>query len=415
MKKIGVGLLGIGVIGSEVATVLKDRQDIISKEVGAEVYLKRIKVLEKDLERPVVRNFDRSIFTTSDDEFFNDDDIQIIIELIGGEHPAYDYQKKALESGRHVVTANKEVLGKHLIELLDIANEKEVTLNYEASVGGGMPLIAPLSRDLILNNVNSLYAIINGTTNYILTKMTESNQSFEETLKDAQRLGFAEANPVKDIDGWDATYKLAILTDLAFRTVVNPDDIYREGITNLHSIDFDFAKKMGYSIKLLSIAKQVRDKLELRVHPTFIPEINPLSNVNEVFNAAIINGDLTGDVTLIGKGAGPAPTSSSVVGDVIKAAKVINSGSFLPVVVHHEHKPLLSIDDIITKYYIHVTGTRDDLTAEINRSRIKALKIMQEGSECAILTDLTRESMLRSFVSALKEKYKVHNIIRVED
>ncbi len=429
-KRIGVGLLGIGVIGSKVASVLLERQSIISAETGCEVYLKKIKVLPSDLERPIAKAMEPSLFTTSDDEFFNDPDIQIVIELIGGEHPAFEYQVKSLQCGKHVVTANKEVLAKHHIELFELANANKVTINFEAAVGGGIPIIAPLTRDLILNRVNGIQTIINGTTNYILTKMADEGLEFDEALKQAQQLGYAESNPANDVHGIDACYKLAILSTLAFNTPVYPSQIAPEGITSLDSADFKYAKELGCVIKLLAIAKQdENDEVEVRVHPVFIPKDAELASVNGVFNAVLINGDLTGNVTFIGKGAGPDPTSSAVVSDVVKAARAIVAESFMPVIVPNQKKRIKALDEIVTHYYLRLTvadecGILAQIASALGENSISIASCIQKDADkvngtvqIVIMTHPALESNIQKAVEILKQSSnvkKVHNLIRVE-
>jgi len=307
-KNIGIGLLGLGVVAGQVASVLTEKADALAEMVDCPLILRKIKVLPQDLERPQAKKMPAQLFTTNDDEFFNEPDIDIVIEAIGGEKPALDYLKKALSSGKHVVTSNKEVIAKHGIELLALAHEHGVGLQYEASVGGGIPLIAPFKHDLVANNISAIYAIINGTTNYILTMMAKEGMDFASALKKAQQLGYAEAKPENDIEGIDANYKLAILASLAFQTKVRPQDIYREGISRLTSRDFRYAQELGFAIKLLAIAKQAGNTIEARVHPVFIPQDSFLAKVDGVYNAVHVEGDLVGKVLFVGEGAGAKPT-----------------------------------------------------------------------------------------------------------
>ena len=244
-KSIGIGLLGLGVVAGQVARVLTDKADELAEMVGCPLVLRKIKVLPQDLTSPQAKKMSAQLFTTNDNEFFNEPDIDIVIEAIGGEKPAFDYLKRALSSGKHVVTSNKEVIAKHGIELLALAHQHGVGLQYEASVGGGIPLIAPFKHDLVANNISAIFAIINGTTNYILTMMAKEGMDFASALKKAQQLGYAEAKPENDIEGIDANYKLAILASLAFQTQVKPQDIYREGISRLTNRDFPLRPGIG--------------------------------------------------------------------------------------------------------------------------------------------------------------------------
>jgi homoserine dehydrogenase len=304
-NSIGIGLLGLGVISGQVARVLRDKAEELAGAVGIPLVLKKIKVLPQDLERPLVKEFERSLFTTDDDEFFNTPGIDIIIEAIGGEHPAFEYHQRAIQAGKYVVTSNKEVIAKRGAELFSLAEKHGVNVRFEASVGGGIPLISPFIFDLVANKINGIYAIINGTTNYILTRMANEGLDFRVALKDAQKLGYAEANPRDDVEGIDATYKLAIMSSLGFHTSIGPQDIHHEGISKLSSRDFRYAQELGFDIKLLAIAKNDTNGIEVRVHPVLISQESLLSKVDGVYNAVLVEGDLVGKVIFSGRGAGP--------------------------------------------------------------------------------------------------------------
>ncbi len=321
--------MGLGVIGSAVARVLLEKGEVFSKQLGAPVVLSR--VLERDLAKADALSLDRAIVTTDGEDFFAGLEADIVIELLGGEKPAYDYMKWALQSGRYVATANKEVMAKHGPELLALAREKGVDILYEASVGGGIPIIAPLKRDLLANEITAISAIINGTTNYILTSMSKEGRDFGEALQRAQSLGYAEADPTNDVEGIDAAYKLSILSSLAFRTTVTPDQVYREGITKLSAKDFRYAREMGYAIKLLAVGKREGASIQVRVHPVLLAETEPLAMVDGVLNAIQVEGDLIKRVMFEGPGAGPQPTSSAVVSDVLNAAHALAHGGLEPI------------------------------------------------------------------------------------
>ena len=292
--------MGLGVIGSAVAQVLLEKADAFSNQLGAPLVLSR--VLEKDLQKVDALSLDRALVSTDGEDFFAGLEADIVIELLGGENPAYDYIKWALEGGRYVVTANKEVMAKHGPELLALAQEKGVDILYEASVGGGIPIIAPLKRDLLANEFTAISAIINGTTNYILSSMSKDGRDFAEALQKAQSLGYAEADPTNDIEGIDAVYKLCILCSLAFRTTVTPGQVYREGITKLSAKDFRYAREMGYAIKLLAVGKREGETLQVRVHPVLLAETEPLAMVDGVLNAVQVEGDLVKRVMFQGPG-----------------------------------------------------------------------------------------------------------------
>lgn len=432
-SEVGVGLIGLGVVAGQVARVLLERGEDLSRQVGCPLVLRRVKVLEADLERPVAREMDRGLFTTSDEEFFSDPGIDIVVEAIGGENPAFEYLTRALEGGRQVVTSNKEVIAKHGVALRALASERGLGLRYEASVGGGIPLISRFQYDLVANRIKGIYAIINGTTNYILTRMSREGVDFRLALKKAQELGYAEANPENDIEGIDAVYKLAILTTLAFQTTVRPEDIYREGVSKLDSRDFQYARELGFVIKLLAIARESDDRIEARVHPVLVPEDFLLAKVDGVYNAIMVRGDLVGDVFFLGEGAGAKPTASAVVADVLAAARDVVSGSAgmttLPVAASAERaiKPMSQIE---TRYYIRMVVADDaGVLAQIARvlgdSGISISSVIQKmadevtkTAEIVIMTHPARgESMQMALdgLARLMVVREVSNFIRVED
>ena len=431
MKKasIGIGLIGIGVIGGAVARVLRDRAAKLSELAGAPVVLKKLKIAPIDMTRPIIAEFPSEIFTTDDDAFFATPGMDIVVEAMGGEYPAFHYLEKALKAGKHVVSSNKEVISKHAAELLALARKNNVGLRFEASVGGGIPLLEPFQYDLSVNDIKGIYAIINGTTNYILTRMAQEGIEFAEALKQAQALGYAEANPKNDVEGNDAVYKLAILSMLAFDTEVKPEDIYREGITSLQGRDFQYAKELGFVIKLLAIAKESDGHIELRVHPVFLPEDNFLANVDGVFNAVLTTGDLVGDVIFSGQGAGPAPTSSAVVADVLAAAQDAASGVGNRMRWRLDGgKKLLPMSEVVTRYYFrlnvadkpgvlaHIAGIFGDNKISIASVLQKEVDEKTDSAEVVIMTHPAKESAVRSAVEALRNLdtiKAVHNFIRV--
>ena len=315
---LGVGLLGLGGVGSGVATYLTSRASSPPVE-GSSLTLRR--VLVRDLKKPRPFQPPKGLLTDDADTVLCDQRIGIIVEVMGGEHPALEHIQKALSHGKHVVTANKEVMAKHGPELLALAARNQVQLRFEASVGGGIPIIGPLQRDLRANEISSIRAIINGTTNYILTRMDQAGLDFDSALKEAQELGYAESDPQDDVQGTDAAYKLAILATLAFRTRVRISDIYHEGITHLQARDFRYARELGYSIKLLAIARLEEGGVHARVHPVMLPLETPLAKVEGAFNAVEVQGDLVGSVVFSGQGAGTWPTTSAIIGDVLDIAR----------------------------------------------------------------------------------------------
>jgi len=323
-ESIGIGMMGLGVVGSGVARALMEKERALAGETGRSLALRRILVRNLAKPRPLV--IDPRLLTLDPQQILADPEIDIVIEVIGGEHPSLEYIEQALLSSKCVVTANKEVMAKHGPELLRLAQQKGVDILYEASVGGGIPIILPLKQGLPANEISTIYAIINGTTNYILTKMSNEGLSFPTALRQAQELGYAEADAANDIEGIDAAYKLAILATAAFHATIHPEDIYCQGISRLSERDFRYAKELGYEIKLLAIAKKSDQSIEVRVHPVFIPRDFLLAKVDGVYNAIQIEGDLVGKVLFYGKGAGSLPTSSAIIADVIAAAKTILRG-----------------------------------------------------------------------------------------
>lgn len=321
MKKINVGLIGFGTVGTGVVKVLRDNAGVIKDRLGAEVALKRI--ADTDILRDRGVKLDDGVLTKDASAVINDPDISVVIELVGGTGVAKDFILAALDAGKHVVTANKALLSTHGKEIFKKAAEKKLDVYFEASVGGGIPVIKALREGLAANKIESIYGIINGTANYILTKMTNDGGKFDDVLRRAQEKGYAEADPSYDVDGIDTAHKLAILINLAFGSNVRLEDIYTEGIRSITQLDIKFAKEFGYRIKLLAIAKSVDGMVEARVHPTMIPAGHPLASVDGVYNAVHLRGNAVGPVMLWGLGAGMMPTASAVVADVIDISRNI--------------------------------------------------------------------------------------------
>ena len=430
-KSIGIGLMGLGVVAGQVARVLTEKAADLEEKVGCPLVLRKIKVLPEDLSRPQAREMPSGLFTTSDDEFFQGSDIDIIVEAIGGESPALEYYRRALTSGKHVVTSNKELIAKHGVELLELAHKHNVGLQYEASVGAGFPLIAPFKHDLVANKITGIFAIINGTTNYILSMMDREGSDFAATLAQAQKLGYAEANPENDIEGYDSNYKLAILASLAFNMQVRPQEVYREGITRLAPRDFRYARELGFTIKLLAIAKQNKDTVEARVHPVFIPQETLLAKVDGVYNAVQVEGDLAGRVLFMGEVAGPLATSSSVVADIVGSARKIALGiGSLSTWKAASGKHIKPMDDIETQYYIRLnavdqTGVLAKIATVFGDNRISIASAIQPESDdvtkTAEIVIMTHPAPEKAMQKALRELgqlevvNEVSNFIRVEE
>jgi len=427
-ESIGIGLMGLGVIGSGVAKVLMEKPDTLARAAGSPLVLK--KVLEQDLSKHGSMRIEPHLFTTQFAEVVSHPEIDIVIELIGGEHPAFEYIRECLISGKHVVTANKEVMAKHGCELLVLAQEHQVALRYEASVGGGIPLIAPFQQDLVANDISAIHAILNGTTNYILTQMAKEGLDFSVALKQAQELGYAEANPANDIDGVDAAYKLAILATIAFNTEIRMENVYHEGISRLQARDFRYARELGCAIKLLAIAKQAGGSIEARVHPVFIPEDSLLAKVDGVYNAIQVEGDLVGKVIFYGEGAGPSATSSALVSDVINIAQNINrEASNAPRLPFESGQTVRPMAEIETRYYVRMSvadqpGVLAQISKILGDHLISISSVIQKEADpsnhIAEIVIMTHPAKEQAVQQALKEAERlpvvkeIINFVRVE-
>jgi len=427
-ESIGIGLMGLGVIGSGVAKVLMEKPDTLARAAGSPLVLK--KVLEQDLSKHGSMRIEPHLFTTQFAEVVSHPEIDIVIELIGGEHPAFEYIRECLISGKHVVTANKEVMAKHGCELLVLAQEHQVALRYEASVGGGIPLIAPFQQDLVANDISAIHAILNGTTNYILTQMAKEGLDFSVALKQAQELGYAEANPANDIDGVDAAYKLAILATIAFNTEIRMENVYHEGISRLQARDFRYARELGCAIKLLAIAKRTGGSIEARVHPVFIPEDSLLAKVDGVYNAIQVEGDLVGKVIFYGEGAGPSATSSALVSDVIDIAQNINrEASNAPRLPFESGQTVRPMAEIETRYYVRMSvadqpGVLAQISKILGDHLISISSVIQKEADpsnhIAEIVIMTHPAKEQAVQQALKETERlpvvkeIINFVRVE-
>jgi homoserine dehydrogenase len=428
-ENIGVGLMGLGVIGSGVVSVLTGKSDKLASESNRPLILK--KILEKDVSKHGSMGLSKGIFTSDFEEFLNNPEIEIVIELIGGENPAFDFIKRCITAGKHVVTANKEVMAKHGYEILQLARDNHVDVRYEASVGGGIPVISPFIDDLMVNDIKAILGIVNGTTNYILTSMAQEGLDFGIALAQAQKLGYAEANPENDIGGADAAYKLAILATIAFGIEVKIADVYYEGISKLEANDFRYSRELGYAIKLLAIAKQTDGFIEVRVHPVFIPEDALLAKVDGVFNAVEIEGDLVGKLIFYGRGAGAAPTSSAVMADVVNIAGNISQGiKSIPKIASGKAYQIKPMPEVETRGYIRMrildqSGVLAQISKVLGDNEISIASVIQKETdlssntaEIVIMTHPSKEDAIQKAltdmrrVAAVKE---INNYIRVED
>lgn len=417
-SEINIGLIGFGTIGAGVVEIFNKNQDILSKKCGKPVNLRKVADLDITTDRGV--KIDESILTTDVNDVLENDDIDIVIELVGGYEPAKTFVLKAMENGKHVVSANKALIAKHWEELISNADKNNVRFSFEASVGGGIPVLQPLNECLSANRFEAIYGIMNGTANYILTKMSEEGLKFEDVLKEAQDKGYAEADPTFDIEGHDTAQKLIVLTKLGFGEYIPQEKFHVEGITKITPEDIEFAKnELNYVIKLLGIAKQTNDGLEIRVHPTFIKNDHLLASVNDVFNAIYLIGDFVGPVMLYGQGAGRMATASAVVGDcldiIFNENKRISYGP-----VESQVKSMKNIDDIISKYYISLTavdepGVLQTITGTLNKNDISIESITQKtniDSESVPIIIVTHETEEKNIQQAIQ---KINELKEVEE
>ena len=359
MKPIRIGLLGLGTVGAGVVKVCASHREELEEKIGAPVELAAI--LDKDTTTPREGLDLAALHLTSDPEtIFGDSSIDAVVELIGGIEPARTYVLRALATGKHVVTANKALLATHGEELYAAARKYGRMLAFEASVAGGIPIIRAVKDGLTANRVMSLQGIVNGTANYILSKMTDEGLELERVLKEAQEKGYAEADPTYDIEGIDSAHKLQVLGTLAFRASVKYENIYVEGITKIKPLDISLAREMGYRIKLLAIAKSADGMLELRVHPTMIPESSPMSTVSGVFNAVFVSGDVVGDLMFYGRGAGQLPTASSVWADIVEIARRHSAGQTATIqdlpILGSKPPTIKPMADVRSSYYLRVSA-----------------------------------------------------------
>lgn len=410
---VDVAVLGYGTVGSGVVEVLNTNKESIDKKAGKKINLKYVLDLRDFPGDPV-----QDIITHDIEDILNDPDVKVIAEVMGGVEPAYTFVKRALLSGKSVVTSNKELVAKHGSELLEIAKEKSINFLFEASVGGGIPIIRPLNQSLTADEIFEITGILNGTTNFILSKMADEGLDFDTVLKEAQDKGYAERNPEADVEGHDACRKIAILSSLAFGMHVDFEDIYTEGITRITDRDMQYAKSMGYDIKLLATSKKIDHKVYAMVSPMMISKNHPLSNVNDVFNAIFVKGNVIGDVMFYGAGAGKLPTASAVVADMVDAVKHMNTNivSFWST----EKMELMNVSDVPTKYFITVaTEDFNSAQASVNDifGSVETIKLDESQDEIAFVTSVETEGKLQDKVIKLKEATgvkEVSSLIRVE-
>ena len=426
-KQINVGILGLGVVGSGTVRVLTENAETIAHKVGVPVVVKRVAVRDKTKTRDV--DIDPALLTERPEDVTDDPEIDILCELIGGVEPAHEYVLRAIKAGKNIVTANKEMMAKAGHDLLHEAENRGLDFDFEGSVGGGIPIIQPLKQALAANQFSEIIGIVNGTTNYILSKMTTEDADYADVLAEAQAAGYAEPDPTNDVQGYDAQYKIAILSSIAFTSRVSPEHIYVEGITKISKRDIAVARDLGYVIKIVGIGQDLGDALQVRVHPVLLPKTHPLASVSDVYNAIYLRGNAVGDVMFYGRGAGSLPTGSAVVGDVIEIARNIRRGATGRLgCTCYDHKPVLSIDRLRTKYYVRLIAhdrpkVLASLASVFGDFHVSIESVVQRAlpggdAEIVWITHQTLEANLRSALDVIRRLHIVSGIenwIRVEE
>ncbi|HOW42873.1 MAG TPA: homoserine dehydrogenase [Candidatus Omnitrophota bacterium] len=430
MKKINIGIIGFGTVGSGVVRILRERRKMLADKIGTELIIKQI--CDKDLASRRNVAVPKELLTADVAAVINDPQIDVIVELIGGIHPAKEFISQALKKGKHIVTANKALLAEHGKEMFATAIDNGKSIYFEASVGGGIPIIKALREGLVANKFSSIFGIVNGTSNFVLSKMSDDNCSFNEALKEAQAKGFAEKDPTLDIEGIDSAHKLVLLTYLGFGRLISLDDVFIEGISRVSLYDINYAKELGFEIKLLAIAKKEEDSLEVRVHPTLIPTEHLLASVNGVNNAMHVASDLAGNLLFFGPGAGQLSAASAVVSDLVDLTQGIKAGLFRPtlnVIEDTSVKKLRKIDEIESRYYIRFMaqdkpGVLAKIAGVLARYSISIASVTQKERRRAksvpivMVIHEAKEKDLRTALAIIDKMNIIHEpsvAIRIED
>ncbi|MDR1453116.1 MAG: homoserine dehydrogenase [Candidatus Margulisbacteria bacterium] len=421
--ELNIAVLGFGTVGAGVVKMLLHNGDLLARRTGKKLTLKYIADLDLKKDRGV--KAPKEILTTDALKALNDPAVDIVVEVIGGVNPARKFIETALKNGKHVVTSNKEVIAKYGREFSALAAQNKVNILFEASAGGGIPIINALTKALAGNNIRRIYGIVNGTTNYILTKMYRENAELADALKEAQSLGYAEADPTNDIDGYDVVYKLAILASLAFNSHFAYQDIYHEGIREISAADIALAREFGYVIKLLAIGIAHDAKnVELRVHPVMVPQRHPLATVNDAFNAVFVEGDCVGETMFYGRGAGELPTASAVIGDIVDLALHDTEDTNAAPCFNFTRKEIVPIGAITSEYFIRLK-VKDEpgVLAAVSRicadHKVSIKAVQQKDADSVaylvIITHLAPEALLQKAVrriGALRQVLEVSSVIR---
>ena len=424
MREIKVGMIGFGTVGSGVVKILQENANLIERRVGGKITLKRIADIDLEADRGV--KLKPGVLTPKAEEVLEDPEIDIVMELMGGTEPAKSFILKAIQNRKHIVTANKALLALHGDEIFRAAQRYGVDVNFEASVGGGIPVIRSVKEGLVANRIQSIFGILNGTSNFILSKMTDEGRNFSDVLKEAQAKGYAEADPTYDVEGIDAAHKLAILIRLAFGTPFRFKDVFINGISEITAHDIQFGREFGYRIKLLAIAKMDQGKLEARVHPTMIPEHHLLATVDSVFNAIYIKGDAVGPTLFYGQGAGKMPTGSAVVSDVVELGRnllIQAKGNRVPMLSFQESSiervPLKKMDEVVLPYYMRFAamdqpGVLSKISGILGKNRISISAVIQKGRKikgAVPVVMMTHEAKEKNVHRALQEIGRLNAIL----
>ena len=417
-KTVKIAIMGAGTVGGGVYKVLNMRKDDMLLRAGTEIEIKKILVKSISETR---KDVDASLLTESFEDIVNDESIQIVVEVMGGIEPARTFILRCLNAGKSVVTANKDLIAVHGRELLEAAEANQVDFMFEASCAGGIPIIRPLKHCLLGNEVTEIMGIVNGTTNYILTKMTEEGMDFKEALAKATELGYAEADPTADVEGLDAGRKMAIMGSIGFHSRITFADVYTEGITKITSADMAYAKDMGCVIKLLGIARNTDTGIEVRVHPTLIKKEHPLASVGDVFNAVFVHGDAVDDTMFYGRGAGELPTASAVVGDIIEVARNIKDNCLARTGCScYRELPIKPIGEIESKYFVRMivkdcAGVLGHVASILGEHEVSIDQIIQRAAEGDIaeivaITDVVQEKKFRAAIETLNAMEFVQDV-----
>jgi homoserine dehydrogenase len=412
-SSVSVGIIGLGTVGTGVVRILHGKRAELRKRLGFPIIIGKIADIDIKTKRHV--RLPKNVFVRNAQDVLNDPKIDIVVELIGGIHPAKDFMLEAMKNGKHVVTANKLLLATQGVDIFRKAQKNNIDIGFEAAVAGGIPIIKVLRESMIGDTVRAVYGIINGTSNYILTKMTDEGYDFSTALREAQKMGYAEADPTLDVDGVDSAHKIALIASLSFGVPFSFKKIYTEGITRITPLDIAFASELGYKIKLLAIAKKTGREVELRVHPTMLPKDHLVSNVNGVFNAVYVEGDAVGQTLYYGKGAGEMPTGSAVISDIADIARNIMTGSVNRIrgigMPEEPRLELKKMEDIKSRYYLRLSaqekpGVLSRVSGILGTHNISIQSVIQKGREkerAVPVVMMTHEALERDMIRALKE------------